>query len=469
MLSPQKGAQTKFLASRANITIYGGAAGGGKTYALLLEPLRFFHLSNINAAIIRRERAHLMMPGSVWSESQKIYADIGFEPNLTNLEYTFGHGKSKLKFAGVQYENDVNKWQGAQLDFLGFDELTQFTEYQFWYLIGRLRSTSGKIRPYCRATCNPGKGWVFDLIKWWIDDKTLYPISERSGKLRWLIRLNDINHWFNGENDAIIYLRAHKIDDKIKPMSISFIPATLNDNQILIKNDPSYYAKLAQLPEDEREKLLFGRWLFTPKGNLFRTEWFKNFVIEPRDPEVILITTDTASSTKSANDYTVFQTWARKDGVIYLIDQLRGKYTANEQLTLLVNLIINKKARYVSIERASTGFHLINEIVRKTGVILLEMTRNKDKYTRAYEVQEFVERGYVFVNPESSYYSDFVAEHCAFAPENKNKYNFYDDQVDCTIDAIKHLIIDKIGYNTDEQLVIPRYITGYKQDIHRRM
>lgn len=452
---PQPGRQTEFLSSNADVVVYGGSAGSGKTYGLLLEPLRFFHLENVNALILRRTKAQLGLPGSIWPESQKIYGSLGFKANLTKMQYRF-QKNSYLKFVGIQHESDIFNFQGSVSDFMGFDELTHFTEDQFWYLLGRVRSSGGKIKPYVRATCNPDNCWVFHLLEWWIDQKTGYPILERAGKLRWLLRLGNVNYWFNNEQAASQYVVAHKLDSRHHALSFTFIPATINDNQILLQNDPSYYAKLSQLKESEKMKLLYGCWLFKPEGKLFKLEWFKHFVIWPRQFKALLITCDTASSTKTANDYTVFQLWGLYEGKIYLLKQIRGKFTATQQLNLLTNMVITNKARYVSIERASTGFHLIAEIGKQTSVIVYEMVRSKDKYQRAYDVQEYVEKGYVLIDPNADYYAEYVSEITSFAPENKSKTTVHDDQVDPTVDAIDLLLVKKIGYNSDIKLK-PRY------------
>lgn len=446
-VQPQPGAQYKFLQSEADIVLYGGSAGGGKSYGLLLDVMRFFNTDNINAVIFRREREQLSKPGSIWMESQKLYGSLGLRPHLTYFHYRF-LPNSYLKFSGLQDKID---WQGAQLDFIGFDELTQFTEDQFWYLIARLRSVSGQIKPYCRATCNPDQGWVFDLLRWWIDEKTGYPIAERSGVIRWFFKdSHDKLAWYDSEKEAIAGILAHKLGKERKCMSLTFIPATLNDNQILLKNDPNYYARLSQLPETQRIQLLEGRWFFKPIGKLFKPDWFKSFVVTPHEPECILITTDTASSTKTANDFSCFQVWYRWEGKIYLIHEVHGRFTAQQQLNLLANLIISYKATYVSIERASTGFHLIDEIVKKTSVLVIEQTRKTDKYQRGYEVQNYVENGYIFLNVNAPYYSHFISEVAAFAPENKNKAAIHDDRVDPFIDAICLLLLQKIGYTLPE-------------------
>ena len=448
---PQPGPQTEFLKSDADIVIFGGAAGGGKTYALLLEATRFFHLDSINAAIFRRTQSQLSMPGSIWPEAQKLYNSLGLKANHTRMAFKFGR-HSAIKFCGLQYESDVHNFQGAQLDFIGFDELTHFSEEQFWYLIGRLRSSSGKIKPYARATCNPDAGsWVHQLVGWWIDDKTGYPIPERQGQKRWLLKLNDVNYWFSSREMTLLYKKSKGIDDRINPLSVTFIAATINDNQILLKNDPSYYAKLSQLPDYQKMPLLYGCWLLQKIGKLFKHDWFRHFVIEPPDFEYKMITTDTASSTKTANDYTVMQLWGYSDSRIYLLDQIRGKYTAHEQETLLINLIRIHKVRYCSIERAAMGFVLIDAL-KKENVLIEEMTRSKDKYSRGYEVQEFFERGYVWINPNSAYYTVFISEMTSFSPENKNSSKSHDDIPDCAIDAAYLAFIKKIGYHSNIKL-----------------
>ena len=430
--------------------MYGGTAGSGKTYGLLLDAMRFFNKDNINGVIFRRYYNELTLPGAAWIESQKIYPHLGLRPNLSLLEYRF-KSNSHLKFAGLQYDVDVMKWRGAQLDFLGFDEITHFTEYQFWSLIARLRTVKPGINPYCRATCNPDPGWVFDFIKWWLDEKTGYPIRERSNVIRWFFRNNDLTYWFESKDSALRDIKSKGLEGNCFPMSFTFIPATLNDNQILLKNDPNYYARLSQLPENERQQLLEGRWFFKPQGKLFKPDWFGSFVVQPREPDVILITSDTASSTKTANDFTCFHVWVRFEGKVYLLEEIHGQFTAHQQLMLLANLILTHKAKYVSIERASTGFHLIDEIVKKTGVLVIEMTRQKDKYSRGLEVQNYVENGYVYLNPNAPYYSGFIGEVAAFAPENKNRGSIKDDRVDCFIDGVYLLLIKKIGYTVKRQ------------------
>ena len=464
IFQPQPGPQSVFLQTEADIAIFGGAAGGGKTYALLLEGARLFPYEEVNGVIFRRKHSELNRPGAIWLESKKIYPALGIKPNQTLSHYYFNKN-SYLKFAGIQHEEDVYSWHGVQLDFIGLDEVTDFSENQFWYIFGRLRSVSGQIKPYLRATCNPDQGWLYEFLKWWIDEKTGYPIEERAGQLRWVYRRDDIYYWFDTKESALKRIKELKLEDEHYPSSVTFIPATLNDNQILLERNPHYFANLSQQSQADRIRLLQGRWFFQPKGKLFKPAQFKHFVVPLLNPDLIIVTTDTASSTGTANDYTCFQAWARKEGKIYLLDAIHGKFTTQEQLQLLSSFILQHKAKYVSIEKAATGFHLLDQIVKTTGVLLLPMTRQKDKYTRGYEVQPYLEQGYVYVNPNLPYFSGFMGEIANFSPENKNKSQIHDDWVDPFMDAIYHLLIQKIGLNrpkikVDSVQIAQNYVEG---------
>ena len=147
--------QELFLRSNADITIFGGSAGGGKTAALLFEPLYHKHVQGFEAVIFRRTIADITRSGGLWDESGKIYPLAGGVPNASRHSWTFSGGK--VTFGGLQYETDLESWRGAQICMLGFDQLETFTYQQFLYLMSRNRSTCD-VKPYVRATCNPEPG-----------------------------------------------------------------------------------------------------------------------------------------------------------------------------------------------------------------------------------------------------------------------------------------------------------------------
>ena len=249
-----------FLRSPADICIYGGAAGGGKTFALLLECLRHIDVKLFEAVIFRQSRPQIMSAGGLFATSQEIYPHLGATNVLTpNVQWRFQSG-AKVTFAHMFYEKEKYNWQGAQIPLLMFDELPHFTESQFFYMFSRNRSACG-VKPYIRATCNPdGESWVARFIDWWIDPETGYAIEERCGKLRYFLRRNNIIHWADTRQELYDTFNLYSEEERADVKSVSFISAKLTDNRILMKHDPGYIGALRAMSEFDQEQLLNGNW-----------------------------------------------------------------------------------------------------------------------------------------------------------------------------------------------------------------
>jgi len=264
-LEPQKGPQEAFLATPADIAIYGGAAGAGKTLALLMEPLRHIEIPQFGAVIFRRIGSQITAEGGLWDTAFQIYPKLGAQPKMSpRAQFVFPSG-AKVSFAHLQYENDVLGWDGTQIPLLCFDELQHITRTQFFYLLSRNRSTCG-IRPYVRATCNPdADSWLAEFIGWWIDQETGYPIPERSGRIRYFARVSDDLVW--GDSAAEVAGLAGCAPSDVK--SVTFIAASIYDNKILLEKDPGYLANLKALSRVERARLLEGNWKIRPAAGLY--------------------------------------------------------------------------------------------------------------------------------------------------------------------------------------------------------
>lgn len=274
IIKPQYGPQEKALACPADILVFGGGAGGGKTWGLLLEPVRHKDNGEFGATIFRRTYPEITKQGAMWDESWKLYPHLDAKPNAADLSWTFPGG-AVVQFSHLQHEKDKFTWLGAQIALLGFDQLETFLESQFWYLWSRNRSTCG-VQPYTRATVNPIPdddpvgGWVHKLIQWWLDPATGFAIPERDGVLRWFVRVNEQLVW--GESKAELTRRY----PEERPVSLTFIEAKLEDNKILERADPTYRAKLRALPRIERERLLNRNWnIKATAGTVFDRSWFK--------------------------------------------------------------------------------------------------------------------------------------------------------------------------------------------------
>lgn len=272
MIRPQAGPQEKFLSSPADIVIYGGGAGGGKTFGLLLEPLRHIRVPGFGVVYFRRTTPQITNEGGLWDESLKLYPLLGASPKEHELYWKFPGGNA-VSFSHLEHDKTVLNWQGSQIPLICFDELTHFTQKQFWYMVSRNRSICG-VRPYIRATCNPdADSWVAELIAWWINQETGYPIPERAGVLRWFVRVGDHIMWADQPQDLAEYV--DPVDGRpIPPKSLTFIPAKLSDNRALMAADPGYLANLMALPSVERERLLGGNWkIRASAGLLFQRGW----------------------------------------------------------------------------------------------------------------------------------------------------------------------------------------------------
>lgn len=315
ILRPQPGPQERFLSSPADIVIYGGGAGAGKTFGVILEASRHTGNPGFGATILRRTTKEIVSVGGLWDEAENVFGSMGAVPKVGDLSWSFPSG-AVVKFDHMEHEKDRFKYQGAQIPLIVFDELTHFTETQFWYMVSRSRSTCG-VRPYIRGTCNPdAKSFVAKLIAWWIDPTTGYAIPERSGVVRYLIRVNGVIHWGDSREELAERFPGHA------PKSFTFIPAKLEDNPALTEKDPDYLANLQSLPLVEQERLLGGNWkIVDTDGCYWPPEYFTDIWTDtwPEDRHLTAVALDPSLGKSDKSDYPAFVA-VRKghDGVYYI-------------------------------------------------------------------------------------------------------------------------------------------------------
>lgn len=278
-ISAQPGAQTQFLSCRADYAVYGGAAGGGKSYGIVIDALRGIGDPGFSAVLFRRTYRQLELPGGLIDRARQIYSPLKEgEFNGSRYEWKFPSG-AKIVFRHLQHEANIYDYQGAEFSYIAFDELTHFSNTAWEYLSSRLRAPTSAFRPYMRATTNPdADSWVAQLISWWLDEQTGLPIPERAGVLRWFVKVNGETIWANDPDDLAKYTDAI-------PRSFTFIPASLADNPALNKGDPTYLATLQALHPVERARLLDGNWkIRLSSGKFFARDWF-NLIKRNEVPE----------------------------------------------------------------------------------------------------------------------------------------------------------------------------------------
>lgn len=271
-IRPQPGPQELWLSSPADIAVFGGAAFGGKSFALLMEMMRHVDNPGYGAVIFRRTSPQITNEGGLWDTSGELYPMAGAVPSVGSLDWKFPGG-ANVGMRHLQHESNKYDWQGTQICGLGFDELTHFSESQFWYMISRNRSTCG-VRPYVRATCNPDPGWVKKLLAPWVDRKhPLYPTP--SGTLLYFARVNGLVVWGRTSTEVGSFVPGQT------PKSITFVRSTIYDNAIGMQKDPDYLGNLQAQDTVERARLLDGDWDVVNEGLVYPD--FGGCVVEPDD------------------------------------------------------------------------------------------------------------------------------------------------------------------------------------------
>ena len=275
-IKPQAGPQEVFLSTPADIAFYGGAAGGGKTFAALMEPLRhIMTVAGFGAVIFRRETPQITAEGGPWDKAGELYRPLGAVARQSPvLDFRFPPHHNTIRFAHMQHESDRFNWDGSQIPLIIFDQLEQFLRKQFFYMMSRNRSTCG-VRPYIRANYNPVPpddptgGWLHEFVGWYLDDDG-YPDASKSGRIRWFVNVSDSLHWFNSKKEAIAAF------PHIPPLSFTYILSTVHDNRILLQKDPDYLAKLHGLNLVEQERLLrANHFIREAAGKVYNRTWYE--------------------------------------------------------------------------------------------------------------------------------------------------------------------------------------------------
>ena len=220
---PNEGPQTDFLAADEKDVLYGGAAGGGKSFAMLIDPLRHCHIKAHRALILRRSMPELR---ELIDKARELYPKAFPGAKFREVEklWNFPSG-AKIEFGFLERDADVYRYQGQAYSWIGFDEITHLpTEFGWNYLASRLRTTDSRIKTYLRCTANPG-----GIGAQWVKKRYVEP--------------QEHNTTFRGEDG----------------LTRKFIPARLTDNPYLAE-DGEYEKMLQSLPPVQRKQLLEGNW-----------------------------------------------------------------------------------------------------------------------------------------------------------------------------------------------------------------
>ncbi len=261
--------QAAFMARPEDEALYGGAAGGGKSEALVIEALRQVHIPHYKGLILRKTYPELT---ELIDKSYHYYPLTvrGARYKESTHTWYFPSG-AKIIFGSMQHEKDRYKYQGQAYDFIAFDEMTHFSWNEYSYLSSRNRANGPGTRCYMRGTANPG-----GVGHGWVKERFITPAPPMT------------TVWSESE------VRFPDGHTERQRRSRVFVPAAVFDNPKLLQNDPGYLGSLAALPDAERRALLYGDW-DSFSGQVFN-EWRNDpahyrdrlwtHVVEPFEPPV---------------------------------------------------------------------------------------------------------------------------------------------------------------------------------------
>lgn len=281
IVQPQPGPQTLFAQSRADITVYSGEVGSGKTFALVNELGKWAHVPGYVGAGFRRQYKQLVGGGSLWALANEIWPKLDPRVRLPEHRAIWPSGAS-CEFHHIHLESDKTDFDGKELAIIAFDELAHFTDTQFWYMLMRNRSTCGVV-PRVKATCMASPDtWLYTFVKPWLLDER-YPDHSQSGRVRYMLRDDrDQILWFDSRQDALDH------DAEALPLSVTIVHARTKDNQELLRADPTYLAKLSNLTKLERAIKRDGDWGARPESaGYFNRVWFKVRDVRPPKDQIL--------------------------------------------------------------------------------------------------------------------------------------------------------------------------------------
>lgn len=385
--------QVEFLCLICPEALYGGAAGGGKSDALLMAALMFVDIPEYSAIIFRKSYTDLTKANALIDRSHQWLDGTQARWDGTNHTWTFPSG-AKLSFGYIETDKDVYHHQSAEYQYEGFDELTQFTEYPYRYMFSRLRRLEGSDVPLrMRAASNPG-----NIGHDWVKQRFM--------------------------TEGATYGRV-------------FIPAKLDDNPNL--DQKQYVESLSQLDPITRKQYLNGDWTARHGGSIFLREWFEIIGEAPADCRKVRYWDLAATKPKDNTDpdYTVGTKLGIKNGIYYVMDVRRVR-AAPPQVEALIKQTaeLDKLETRIFMEQepGSSGVNTVDYYSRQvlTGYSFWGVKTTGPKEERAVPVSSAAEAGNVKL-VRAVWNSVFLDEFEAFP------LGIHDDIVDATSGAFQQL------------------------------
>lgn len=387
--------QLLFLSLPCKEAMYGGAAGGGKSWALLAAATQFVHIPGYSAILFRRTYPQLKKPGGLIPTAEQWFGGTDAHWRGDDYQWVFPSGAT-INFGFMEHEKSKWIYQGAAFQFIGFDELTHFQESQYRYLFSRLRRPDGCADPLLASV----------------------PLRMRSGANPGGVGHKWVHNRFFVEGAA---------------KGRIFIPAKLEDNPLIDKE--AYEETLAELDPVTRQQLRYGDWNIQPDGNLFKREWFGDVVERSAVPRLVSQVRywDFAASEKKRKkgdpDWTSGGHVAEgADGLFYIMDMVHFRGTPRAVEKVVKGTAVRDGYEvpiWIEEEGGSAGLIVLDHYRRDVlkGWEVHGDRPTTSKVVRSGPFSAACEAGNVRL-VRGAWNGDFIDELCAFPTGD------HDDQVD---------------------------------------
>lgn len=427
--------QQYYLTLRNEEAMYGGAAGGGKSDALLMAALQYVDVPGYSALLLRRTWPDLSLPGAIMDRARQWLDGTDARPREGGRKWEFPSG-ARITFGYLQYHKDVYQYQSAEFQFIGFDELTQFEQRTYEYMFSRIRrpaivclNCSASVKKYDGAwkhtnsktnTCTS----IFPDPKMIAeygpapDGTTLMDVPLR---MRSATNPGGIGH---------VWVREKFIDARTRNKDSLFVPARLSDNPSL--DQEAYVKNLNYLSPLDRERLLNGDWDVSEEGSLFARHWFTPLEEVPPVKNRVRYW-DLAATTDG--DYTVGCLMSLlQDGRWCIEDIRRIQGTPHEVERLVANTAFvdgRNVPIYIEQEPGSSGVNTISHYQRNilSGFMVKGDRPTGSKELRAGPMSSAAEAGNLCIKV-AGWNRDFLDEASLFP------YGAHDDQIDSASGAL---------------------------------
>lgn len=439
--------------NEVDVLLVGGGAGGGKTRVCLTKYLPNISNKDFKGIVFRKTMPELKVAGGIVDESKKIYPWFKGVYKKQEMKWEFPNG-AFLQFRGIP--DDISSLQGMQATNIMIDEVAEWKEEDVIFLLSRMRSgEAGVGKRQCIMSCNPSiDSFLFKWVEWCLDPDTGIPKEGTEHQIRWFVNLAGKMHWADSREELIEKYSQGFItegpDMNFFPKSFRFIPMTIYDNPVLLKNDPAYLGNLLSQSKINQLRYLKGSWTARADGaGYFKRDWIKLVNFPCANAMNRVRAWDLAASiptTENPNpDWTVGVLISRdKLGEYYIEDINRFRKRTNDVIREIIETAKSDGISDVTViipkdpgQAGTQFFTYLKKTLAENGIIAKGVTASghTSKLKRFLPFCSYAESGGVSV-VKAAWNDDFFEEAEAFTGTSRSEKN---DQCDAVGDGFNTL------------------------------